>query len=137
MSETGTNSKPGATAESDEATSTRVDRFRAEIAEMGMKDPALARDRLWLRSSVAMMAVGVALTIIAFIAHRGVTPGLTTTDLEAGDYLVLALVGVAVTVAGGVLFLRYSFAEFARFWLARLIFEQRAQGDRVTEACKR
>jgi hypothetical protein len=38
---------------------------------------------------------------------------------------------VACTVAGGALFLRYSLATFLRFWLARLIYEQQAQTDRI------
>jgi hypothetical protein len=43
----------------------------------------------------------------------------------------LALVGVGLTISGSALFLRYSLANFFRFWLARLIFEQRAATDRL------
>ena len=33
-------------------------------------------------------------------------------------------------------FVRYSVAQFLRFWLARLTYEQQAQTDRVVEAIK-
>ena len=115
----------------------RVDQFKAEIAEMGLKDPALARDRLWLRVGSAAMVIGVIITIGAFIADRGITPGLTTSQLEQGDDIIIALIGIATTILGAALFLRYSFAQFLRFWLARLIYEQRTQGDRTVDALTR
>ena len=36
-------------------------------------------------------------------------------------------------IVGGALFLRYSLAAFLRFWLARFIYEQQAQTDRIVE----
>ena len=36
------------------------------------------------------------------------------------------IAGVAVSVTGGFLFLRYSLARFLRFWLLRQSYEQRA-----------
>ena len=104
----------------------RVEEFKAEIAEMRLRDPATGRDRQLLRLGVALLVVGVALTVIAYFMSHG-----TTNPLSQGDATILALAGVAVSVAGGTLFLRYSLATFLRFWLARLIYEQQAQTDRV------
>ncbi|MGI8709542.1 MAG: hypothetical protein ACR2LA_00890 [Acidimicrobiales bacterium] len=38
--------------------------------------------------------------------------------------VIAASVGVALVVAGAAVFLRYSLAQFLRFWLLRLIYEQ-------------
>ena len=38
--------------------------------------------------------------------------------------------------AGAAVFVRYSMAQFLRFWLARLSYEQQRQTDRVVEAIK-
>ena len=38
-----------------------------------------------------------------------------------------------MSVIGSALFLRGSLAGFLRFWLARLIYEQKAQTDRVVD----
>ena len=53
----------------------RADRFRAEIAEMGLADPATARDRLLLRVGVTLMAVGgvLAASVDATVPPRAVT----------------------------------------------------------------
>jgi hypothetical protein len=44
--------------------------------------------------------------------------------LQQRDAIVIALTGVALSIAGAALFLRYGLTQFLRFWLARMIFEQ-------------
>lgn len=107
----------------------RVEEFKAEIAEMKVRDPATARDRLFLRLGVALLVVGILLGVVGYLGSHN-----TTNPLEQRDFLAIAVTGVAVTVAGAALFLRYSLAMFLRFWLARLIYEQQAQTDRTVEA---
>ena len=109
--------------------SERVEQFKTEIAEMGIKDPAVARDRLLLRASVALLALGPVLGIIAYFMSHG-----TENPLQQRDAIVVALIGVSLSVSGGALFVRYALASFMRFWLARLCWEQQAQTDRVVNA---
>jgi hypothetical protein len=104
----------------------RLEEFKAEIAEMRLRDPATTRDRQFLRLGVVLLVAGVVLTVVAYFMSHG-----TTNPLSQRDAIILALAGVAVSIAGGVLFLRYSLATFLRFWLARLIYEQQAQTDRI------
>jgi hypothetical protein len=116
------------------ANTQRVEQFKTEVAGMGIKDPALARDRMLLRLGVVGMAAGVLITLIAYIADRGIPSTSATAMLEQGDYQIIALIGIAVAVVGAALFLRYSIAQFLRFWLARLIYEQQAATDRTIDA---
>ena len=109
--------------------SERVEQFKEEIAEMGVKDPAVARDRMLLRASVVLLVAGPVLGVIAYFMSHG-----TENPLEQRDAVVLALIGVTLSVGGGALFVRYALASFMRFWLARLCWEQQAQTDRVIEA---
>ena len=104
----------------------RVEQFQAEIADMKLRDPASSRDRLWLGLGVALMGVGIVLAAIAYPMSHG-----TTNPLQQSDAVTLALGGIAAAVVGAALFLRYSVAAFLRFWLARLIYEQKAQTDRM------
>lgn len=107
----------------------RVEQFRREIAEMGVPDPARGRDRLLLRAGVVLMVVGVAMGVIAYVVSHS-----TRNPLQQRDAMVAALLGVAIAVSGAAIFLRYSMAQFLRFWLARLSWEQQAQTDRVVDA---
>jgi hypothetical protein len=109
--------------------SERVEQFKSEIAEMGVKDPAVARDRVLLRASVVLLALGPVLGIIGYFMSHG-----TDNPLQQRDAIVLSLIGVSTSVVGGALFVRYALASFMRFWLARLCWEEQAQTDRVVAA---
>jgi membrane protein DedA with SNARE-associated domain len=69
------------------------------------------------------------LSLVGYFTSHG-----TTDPLAQNDATITAIIGLSITVAGGALFVRYSIAQFLRFWLARLSYEQQAQTDRVVEA---
>lgn len=106
----------------------RVDQFRQDIAAMQVRDPAAGRDRLFLLGGITLMIIGVIVAIAGYALSND-----TTNALAQRDAIIIALIGVAVTVVGSALFLRGSIAGFLRFWLARLIYEQRAQTDRMVD----
>jgi len=107
----------------------RVEQFQREIADMKLRNPATSRDRIWLGIGIALLIAGVVLAVIAYpMSHS------TTNPLQQNDAITLALAGIVSAVVGAALFLRYSIASFLRFWLARLIYEQKAQTDRLLEA---
>lgn len=109
----------------------RVEQFKSEIASMRLRDPSTARDRQLLRLGVALMVLGIVLGVYAYSLAHG-----TEDALAQRDAIVVGLIGVSASVVGGALFVRYSVAQFLRFWLARLTYEQQAQTDRVVEAIK-
>jgi hypothetical protein len=108
--------------------SDRVQEFKQEIADMKVRDPSTGRDRVWLRTGIALMVIGVAVAIFAYFMSHG-----TSNPLEQNDALTIGIAGLAVAVVGSAVFLRYSLAGFLRFWLARFVYEQQAQTDRVVE----
>jgi hypothetical protein len=104
----------------------RIEQFKAEVAEMRLRDPATSLDRLFLRLGFVAMIAGLALGVVAYFLSHG-----TTNPLQQRDAIVLALIGVALAIVGAALFVKASLAGFLRFWLARLCYEQQAQADRV------
>ena len=111
--------------------SERVEQFTTEIAEMKLPDTSTSRDRALLRVGAVLMVAGVVVTLVAYaISHD------TRNPLQQRDAIVSALAGMSVTILGAALFLRYSLAQFLRFWLARLSWEQQAQTDRVVDAVR-
>ena len=106
----------------------RVDQFKQDIAAMQVKDPAAGRDRLFSRGGLTLMIIGVVVTIAGYAQSHS-----TTNALGQRDAIIVGLIGVAVSVIGSAFFLRGSIAGFLRFWLARLIYEQKAQTDRVVD----
>src|SRR3954469_13554793 len=108
--------------------SQRVEAFKQEIADMRLRDPATARERMFLRGGVLLMVIGVGCSIAGYFGSHN-----TSNPLSQRDFIVVALIGVSVSVVGAAVFVRYSFAQFLRFWLARLSYEQQHQTDRIVE----
>ncbi len=104
----------------------RIEQLKADIADLRVTDPSAARDQLATRLGTAAMVAGVVLPVIAYFMSHG-----TTNELAQRDAIVLGLIGVALAVAGGALFLKGTLSGFLRFWLVRDLHERRAQTDRL------
>jgi hypothetical protein len=107
----------------------RLEQFKSDIAEMRIKDPHVGLETVLFWLGVVAMVAGIAVTVVAYFRSHN-----TSSALNQGDDHIIALIGVAITIAGAAVFLRYSLAAFLRFWLARLIYEQRTQTDRIVSA---
>jgi hypothetical protein len=92
-------------------------RMLTEIAQLRVK--ATGRDLLLLRVGVAGMIAGPVLAVVGYAMSSQ-----AATAFIQRDAIVVALIGLTVAMVGGALFLRYSLAEFLRFWMARLVAEQ-------------
>ena len=115
-------------------TTDRVGQFKAEIAEMKLKTGRSRAEDLLQVLGVILMIAGIAVAFGAYAASLNVkaTPGTDVDLLNSGSYLPLAVAGLAMSVTGGFLFLRYSLARFLRFWLLRQAYEQRVAIDEAS-----
>ena len=97
----------------------RREQFEEEIAAVRIRtSKAEAEQRFALLGLVSLVA-GAVICLVAYIASGGQSD---TRDVISS--VILALLGVSVSIIGAALFLRYSLARFLRFWLLRLIYEQ-------------
>lgn len=108
---------PGTPAD---ATSSRADVFRSQIADMKIPAPNVGRDKLFARLGGLLAVAGIVIGIIGYASSHN-----TDNVLNQNDAQVLALIGLSCSVVGSAVFLRYSLANFLRLWLIRLIHEQR------------
>jgi hypothetical protein len=99
---------------------TRSEVFREQIAEMKIPAPSAGRDRTLARVGLLLGLIGIALGIIGYFVSHG-----TNNPLTQNDAVTIGLIGVTCAIVGSAVFLRYSFSQFLRLWLIRLIHEQR------------
>jgi hypothetical protein len=104
----------------------RIEQLKADIADLRVTDPSSSRDLLATRLGLAAMAAGVVVPVAAYFMSHG-----TTNELTQRDAIILALLGVALAMVGGALYLKGALASFLRFWLVRDLHERRAQTDRI------
>jgi hypothetical protein len=50
---------------------------------------------------------------------------------------IFAAVGIGISIVGIVIWIRNSMTRYLRFWIIRLVYEQREQTDRLIEALER
>ena len=100
----------------------RVSQFKAEIADVRVRRPSPGGERGLLITGVVLMVVGAVIGLVAYLQSQS-----EDLILDQNELIILALFGVALTVIGAALFLRYSFARFLRYWLIRLIYEVRRE----------
>jgi hypothetical protein len=106
----------------------RMERLQAEAARLNV-----ARAGRWDRWGQVLGAVAMAVgVVVAFLAYQ---LSLGKDDPRDIDSLqILAICMLALAVAGGAVFLRYSLARFLRFWLLRQLLESQEHIDAVVGA---
>jgi len=110
----------------------RIEQFKADIAELRITDPSSGRDQLATRLGVTTMVVGALLGVYAYSLSFGAEGD--NPSLQQRDAIVLALIGVSLSVMGAALYVKGALAGFLRFWLVRDLHERRAQTDRILDA---
>jgi len=106
----------------------RADQLRADAASLKLKTDRAGKERGLQVLGVVLMVAGIA---IAFAAYRSAlnvqaTPGTNVDVLNSNAYGPLGMTGLATSVVGAAVFLRYSLADFFRWWLLRQSYEMQA-----------
>ena len=107
--------------------SPRLQQFQAEVDQLKISGGKANPERYGRDLGAVLMVVGLVLGIYAYfgLSHS------TTNPLQQGDATVIGLLGVGCVVAGTGLFVVFSLTRYFRYWLVRLIYEQRDQMDRL------
>jgi hypothetical protein len=108
-------------------TSPRLQQFQAEVDGLKVTGGKANPERTGQILGAVLMVVGL---ILGFYAYFGLSHPASG-PLQQGDATTLALLGVAFAVIGTGLFVVFSLTRYFRYWLVRLIYEQRDQTDRL------
>jgi hypothetical protein len=105
--------------ENDSVEVDRAGTFRDAVADMPVQGGTMARERQLARLGMVLLIAGPVVGLVAYLLSSG-----TDDPLEQRDAIVVALLGVSVSVVGLALFLRYSLGGILRLWLARAVAER-------------
>jgi hypothetical protein len=106
--------------------SPRLQQFQAEVEQLKVTGGRANPERAWSIVGGLATAVGVLLSLLSWILTQG-----TESALDFASYNAMGNFGMALTIAGTGLFLTMSLRRYFRYWLVRLIYEQRDQIDRI------
>lgn len=119
-----------ATAPDGGETGDRLADFEAELTRLRVSGTSSTTEQRLLAAGVILMPAGLVLVLIGWFGASG------TTQLSTQVPFLISggLLGLGATIVGAVLYLRHSMARYLRFWLLRLVYEERATSDRTVEA---
>ncbi len=106
--------------------SPRLQQFQSDVDQLKVSGGKANPERTWVIIGTILMVVGLLITFISYLSTHS-----STNQAEWADYNVLSNFGLALTLVGAVLFLVMSLRRYFRFWLIRLIYEQREAADRI------
>jgi uncharacterized membrane protein len=105
-----------------EAGSSRLSDFEAEVAGLRIKGGSIERERQFTTLGLALAVIGIGIGVVAIILSKGAAD-----QRDVTTYVSLSILGLSVAVVGAVLWLRYSLTHYLRYWLLRLIYEERSR----------
>jgi hypothetical protein len=106
--------------------SPRLEAFQREVDQLKVTGGKANPERTWVIIGGLLMIAGIVVTFLAWQLTHG-----TKDQLEIADYNAFGTFGIALTIVGAALFIVMSLRRYFRFWLVRLIYEQRDQTDRI------
>ena len=108
----------------------RINEFTTEVGQLQLRAGRGDRERLLLALGTVALVAGIVLAIAGGISASGsAVPADQTAAIATGSYI-----GLALLIAGAALFIRYSVGRMLRFWLVRIVHEQRTETDRLIAA---
>ena len=109
----------------------RMAEFQQEVDDLKVGGGRANPERTWLRVGVAGWVVALAVGIVAYFGSHG-----TTDALSQRDYVIVALIGVIIAVISTGLVVVFSLTRYLRYWLIRLIYQDRESTDRLLESLR-
>lgn len=105
--------------------SSRLEEFKQEIESIDVTGGRANPERRLLVLGIIFGIGGIILVLAAFLVSR-------SSNMDGKlDMIIMGLLGLSLVLAGTILYITNKLTRFFRYWLIRLIYEHRAQIDRL------
>lgn len=119
---------PASPGSGQDRSGSRLAEFESEVSRLKVRSGGAGPERRLATTGAAAAIVGLVIALVAFSGSGGAADPRDQTD-----FVILAIVGLGLTIVGTAVWFRYSLARYLRYWLIRLIYEQRHEGDRLLD----
>ncbi|MCH7789416.1 MAG: hypothetical protein IH940_08225 [Acidobacteria bacterium] len=119
----------------------RLDEFAEEVKDLNVSGGLANPERTGSIVGIVLMVIGTIATVFYSIVKQGDLSASGTDDqlhelIQATNNTWFAIWGLALIVIGAALWIRNSLTRYLRYWLIRMIYEDRANTDRLIEALR-
>ena len=113
----------------EQPTEDRAEEFQEQIAAMRTKTSRGSSEQVLLVIGILLMLAGIVLGFIGFFSSTNASD-----HRDQNEMIILAILGVSLSLLGVAIFLRYSIGRFLRFWMLRQIYENRGEAKKSEES---
>ena len=122
----------GAPASAETMSSERLAQLRDEVSKLKVTGGMANPERLAGKWGIGLTIFGF---VIAIVSWWSALNAGTFEDIFRAQ--IFGYIGIGVAIVGIVIWVRNSLTRYFRFWLIRLVYEQREQTDRLIAALER
>ena len=109
--------------------SSRLAQFEDEVAKLKVTGGGANPERLGSRWGIGLTIFGFVVSIISWWAALDGKDALSVLRAET-----FAIIGVGIALVGIVMWARNSLTRYLRYWIIRLVYEQREQTEQLIQA---
>ena len=122
----------GVPASAETMSSERLAQLREEVSKLKVTGGMANPERLAGKWGIGLTIFGFVVAIVSWWS------AFNSADLGTNiRSQIFAAIGIGISVVGIVLWIRNSLTRYFRFWIIRLVYEQREQTDRLIAALER
>jgi hypothetical protein len=114
-----------------ELSSERLAQFQDEVAKLKVTGGGANPERLGAQWGIGLTIVGFVVAIVAY--WSALDSKNTNTQLRSQ---IIAIIGIGLALVGIVIWVRNSITRYLRYWIIRLVYEQREQTDALIKALR-
>jgi hypothetical protein len=111
--------------------SPRLEQFQEEVAKLKVTGGGANPERLGSQWGIGLTILGLVIAVIAWWSALDSTS--TLTGLRA---ICFTMIGVGVAIVGVAIWVRNSITRYLRYWIIRLVYEQREQTEQLIKALR-
>jgi hypothetical protein len=111
--------------------SSRLAQFEAEVAKLKVTGGGANPERLGSRWGIGLTILGFVIAIISWWSALDGKDALSVLRAE-----IFAIIGVGISIVGIVIWVRNSLTRYMRYWIIRLVYEQREQTEQLIQALR-
>jgi hypothetical protein len=116
--------------------SSRLAQFEDEVAKLKVTGGGANPERLGTQWGIGLTILGFVIAVIAWWSALDApkdTAAGTSTMLRSE---IVGLIGIGIAIVGIVIWVRNSLTRYLRYWIIRLVYEQREQTEQLIQALR-
>ncbi len=106
----------------------RLAQFESEITRLKVSGGGANAERTAERFGAGLIVVGF---VVAVISWWSAYDASRFEDIHRAA--IFAAIGIGISIVGAIVWLRNSLTRYFRYWIIRLVYEQREQADRLLD----